>query len=41
MGVGVYRENVGATPVMRAVKAAEARLLVEQRTKTYLGAEGD
>lgn len=41
VGVGVYRDDTGTTPVMRAVKAAEARLLAEQRTKTYLGAEGD
>lgn len=41
VGVGVYRDDAGMTPVMRAVKAAEARLLAEQRTKTYLGAEGD
>ena len=41
LGVGVFRDDAGATPVMRAVKAAEAILLEEQRTKSYLGAEGD
>jgi aromatic-amino-acid transaminase len=41
LGVGVFRDEAGATPVMRAVKAAEARLLAEQTTKTYLGPEGD
>ncbi|MEG3176676.1 amino acid aminotransferase [Sphingomonas sp. RB3P16] len=41
LGVGVYRDATGATPVMRAVKAAEARLLAEQPSKSYLGAEGD
>ena len=41
LGVGVYRDAVGATPVMRAVKAAEAKLLETQATKAYLGAEGD
>lgn len=41
VGVGVYRDETGATPVMRAVKAAEARLLTEQASKSYLGAEGD
>lgn len=41
LGVGVYRDATGATPVMRAVKAAEALLFAEQPTKSYLGAEGD
>ncbi|HEX7854886.1 MAG TPA: aromatic amino acid transaminase [Sphingobium sp.] len=41
VGVGVYRDAAGATPVMRAVKAAEARLLAGQDSKSYLGAEGD
>ena len=41
VGVGVYRDASGATPVMRAVKAAEGRLLAEQQSKSYLGAEGD
>lgn len=41
VGVGVYRDAGGATPVMGAVKAAEARLLAGQDTKGYLGAEGD
>ncbi|BCW87623.1 Aromatic-amino-acid aminotransferase [Alphaproteobacteria bacterium SO-S41] len=41
LGVGVYRDATGATPVLRAVKAAEARLLTTQATKSYLGPEGD
>ena len=41
VGVGVYRDATGATPVMRAVKAAEGRLLSGQVSKSYLGAEGD
>lgn len=41
VGVGVYRDEEGATPVMRSVKEAEKRLLIEQTTKSYLGAEGD
>lgn len=41
LGVGIYRDQAGATPVMRAVKAAEAKLLTEQMTKAYLGPEGD
>jgi aromatic-amino-acid transaminase len=41
LGVGVFRDDHGATPVMRAVKAAEARLVADQQSKAYLGAEGD
>lgn len=41
LGVGVYRDAQGRTPVMRAVKAAEKRLFDEQATKAYVGAEGD
>lgn len=41
VGVGVYRDEYGQTPVMRAVKEAEALLLRDQPTKAYLGPEGD
>jgi aromatic-amino-acid transaminase len=41
LGVGVFRDEAGATPVMRAIKAAEARLLETQESKSYLGLEGD
>lgn len=41
LGVGVYKDADGRTPVMRSVKAAEARLLREQETKTYVGLLGD
>lgn len=41
LGVGVYRDATGATPVMRAVKSAEAALLRSQRSKSYIGPEGD
>ncbi|MCP3733817.1 aspartate/tyrosine/aromatic aminotransferase [Sphingomonas sp. RP10(2022)] len=41
VGVGVYRDEAGLTPVMQAVKAAEGRLHAEQQSKSYLGAEGD
>jgi aspartate aminotransferase len=41
LGVGVYKDASGRTPVMRAVKAAEARLLAEQDTKAYVGLLGD
>ena len=41
LGVGVYQDEEGRTPVMRAVRQAEARLLDTQTTKTYLGIAGD
>ncbi len=41
LGVGVYRDDAGNTPVMRAVKAAEAHLLKTQDTKTYTALAGD
>jgi aromatic-amino-acid transaminase len=41
LGVGVYRDDAGRTPVLRAVKTAEARLLAGQDSKSYLGADGD
>ena len=41
VGVGVYRDESGATPIMHAVKSAETRLLQGQDSKSYLGAEGD
>jgi aromatic-amino-acid transaminase len=41
LGVGVYKDAAGNTPVMRAVKAAEAKLLAEQDSKKYVGLLGD
>ena len=41
LGVGVYKDSAGRTPVMRAVREAEKRLLETQETKTYLGLAGD
>ena len=41
LGVGVYRTGQGDTPVFAAVKKAEARLVEEQDSKSYLGPEGD
>ena len=41
LGVGVYKNAEGVTPVMRAVKAAEHRLWEEQTTKSYVGLLGD
>ncbi|TPI56019.1 aspartate/tyrosine/aromatic aminotransferase [Mesorhizobium sp. B3-1-7] len=41
LGVGVYKDIDGRTPVIRAVREAEKRLLASQDTKTYLGLAGD
>lgn len=41
MGVGVYQDESGNTPVMRAVKEAEAQLLDVERTKSYQSMAGD
>ena len=41
VGVGVFRNGEGRTPVLAAIKAAERRLLEEQDSKGYLGGAGD
>ncbi|MDE0521823.1 MAG: aspartate/tyrosine/aromatic aminotransferase [Boseongicola sp.] len=41
LGVGVYKNAEGVTPVMRAVKAAERRLVETQETKSYTNLSGD
>ncbi len=41
LGVGVYRNAQGVTPVMRAIKSAERTLWEEQTTKSYTGLIGD
>jgi aspartate aminotransferase len=41
LGVGVYKNAEGVTPVMRAVKAAEQKIWEEQVTKAYTGLAGD
>ncbi|MDV7144131.1 amino acid aminotransferase [Tropicimonas sp. TH_r6] len=41
LGVGVYRTPEGRTPVLAAVKQAEARLLESQETKGYVALAGD
>ena len=40
LGVGVYKDPQGVTPVMRAVKAAEQRIWEAQTTKAYTGLAG-
>ncbi|MBL4929559.1 amino acid aminotransferase [Fuscibacter oryzae] len=41
LGVGVYKDATGLTPVMRAVKAAEKTLWDTEKTKTYTGLAGE
>jgi len=41
LGVGVYKDASGNTPVMRAVKEAERRILADQSSKAYTGLAGD
>ncbi|MGB5862987.1 MAG: amino acid aminotransferase [Sulfitobacter sp.] len=41
LGVGVYKDATGLTPVMRAVKAAEHQLWEVQDSKVYTGLAGD
>jgi aromatic-amino-acid transaminase len=41
LGVGVYKDATGLTPVMRAVKAAEKKLWEEEKTKSYTGLAGE
>ena len=40
LGIGIYKDAQGATPIMRAVKEAEARLLAKENSKNYLGIDG-
>jgi len=41
LGIGVYRDENGHTPIMAVVTEAEGRLLAARTTKTYVGARGD
>ena len=40
LGIGVYKNETGDTPVMTAVKKAEAMILESQTTKSYVGPTG-
>ena len=41
VGVGVFRDAVGNTPILKVMKEAEQRLVDTQVTKAYLGSAGD
>ncbi|MCD9556424.1 aspartate/tyrosine/aromatic aminotransferase [Photobacterium carnosum] len=40
LGVGIYKNEAGNTPVLTTVKKAEAILLAQETTKSYLGIPG-
>ncbi len=41
LGVGIYKNESGQTPILKTVKKAEARLLDEETSKSYLSIEGN
>lgn len=41
VGVGVYRDGAGRTPILQVIKEAERRLVETQVSKSYLGSAGD
>jgi aromatic-amino-acid transaminase len=41
LGVGVYKDPQGNTPILRSVKIAERHLLESETTKSYIGGHGD
>ena len=41
LGVGVYKDAQGLTPIPRAVKLAEQRLVDGETSKSYIGGHGD
>jgi aspartate/tyrosine/aromatic aminotransferase len=41
VGVGVFRDSNGNTPILKVIKEAERRLWESQESKSYLGGRGD
>jgi aromatic-amino-acid transaminase len=41
VGVGVFRDGAGTTPILKVIKEAEQRLKDRQESKSYLGSAGD
>ena len=41
LGVGVYKDDEGHTPILDSVKAAEKRIFEKEITKSYMPIEGD
>ncbi|EGR2466928.1 aspartate/tyrosine/aromatic aminotransferase [Vibrio cholerae] len=40
LGIGVYKNSLGETPIMRAVALAQDKVLASQKTKSYVGLAG-
>ena len=40
-GRDLYKDETGATPILHCVKKAEQKLLTDEKTKNYLGIEGN
>lgn len=40
LGIGVYKDAQGQTPILKSVKEAETRLLANENTKNYLTIDG-
>lgn len=40
LGIGVYKDDAGKTPIVKAVKEAETRLLAQETDKNYLTIDG-
>ena len=40
LGVGVFKDAEGNTPILKTVRTAEERLLLDERTKSYLPIDG-
>ncbi|WP_108946525.1 amino acid aminotransferase [Shewanella halifaxensis] len=40
LGVGIYKDESGQTPILKSVKFAEEKLLATEKSKSYLGMEG-
>lgn len=40
LGVGIYKNEAGLTPILKSVKQAEEILLATEKSKSYLGMEG-
>lgn len=40
LGIGVYKDETGKTPVLTSVKKAEQYILENETTKNYLGIDG-